>query len=150
MFTHFEKYKSRCEGLSKYVYTHYGIFILTAICHKHFLSSAKHMNMKKVSVKHIFTKALQIAVQMIAIFFTFHKWQSSKLVAFWMFWLLVQRAFLPIPALWREDVAIWGRIPEAKYSWELKLWSSERKTKHNSTILYDYVRYASDIFVHCS
>lgn len=83
---HFEKYQLpyKCKGpcLSKCVYIHYGIFILRAICHKHFPSSAKRMNMKKVSVKNNFTKALQIVVKIISIFFSFQERQSPKLVVF--------------------------------------------------------------------
>lgn len=83
---YFERYKLpyKCKGscLSKNVYIRYGVFILRAICHKHFPSSAKCMNMKKVSAKNDFTKALQIVVKIISIFFSFQERQFPKLVTF--------------------------------------------------------------------
>lgn len=85
MLMHFKKYQLpyKCKGpcLSKCVYIHYGVLILRAICHRHFPSSAKRMNMKKVSVKNNFTKALHTVVKIISIFFSFQEQPSSKLVA---------------------------------------------------------------------
>lgn len=125
---HFEKYKLlyKCKGscLLKYVYIHYCVFILRAICHKYFPSSAECMNMKKVSVKNNFTKALQIGVKIISIFFSLHKWQSSKLGAFpGIFGYLYTGGFLACLRLWQENVVI-RRID----------------TMHTSTILEDDFR----------
>ena len=116
---HFEKYQLpyKCKGpcLSKCVYIHYGVLILRAICHRHFPSSAKHMNMKKVSVKNNFTKALQTVVKIISIFFSFQERQSSNLMAFLAcLATCTEQTAVPPQAPWQEHVHTGCKLTEAK------------------------------------
>lgn len=150
----FKKIQIALQGscLLKYVYIHYCVFILRAICRKCFPSSAKCIHMKKVRVKNNFTKALQTAVLL-----SLNKRQFLKMVAMpSMSGYLHIMWFLPIPAswpekanIWSEDTEsanIWDKDTEAKCSWELTLWPGGLKP---SAILpsYDFTC-SSDVFDH--